>query len=321
MTDLPTVEDIARQAVAALNSSADFVLASQWVDQRYQQLSNQFQFRHNRRVGEIVIPAPINTGTVTATRGSKVITGNAAAQAVWSNDIVGRFIRVARNWYEIEGFIDSEVRLVSDYAEDDASGASYDIVQRHTAVETDRQWVNSFVHGRLFRPLDPISLDRLNTEEPSRLLVGATGPSVVSEVGLDHDNRRIFEFYPYPNQSELIYYTYWERPRSLNLDDQIPTTVPDHVLREGVYIDIMRFEMATALRASLTNPSASQTAAFWRNESRAQETRWERLKRDAGFADRGLDDLSFVLQSVPTLRRQRDVVTAFDEFFARGDRP
>ena len=62
-------------------------------------------------------------------------------------------------------------------------------------------------------------------------------------------------------------------------------------------------------------------AGYWRNESRAQETRWEQYVNQALLNDRGLDDVEMRLRSSLGSRHGLDIVGAYDELFARGARP
>ncbi len=78
-----TVDSVARAALNAINSDAGLVRAVKYTSHRYRELTSDGKLRALRKLGELIIPAIVNTGTVTTTRDSAVVTGNAAAQAVW----------------------------------------------------------------------------------------------------------------------------------------------------------------------------------------------------------------------------------------------
>ena len=82
----------------------------------------------------------------------------------------------------------------------------------------------------------------------------------------------------------------------------------------------------TAYNASkMATPGAGfnlEAAAYWRNEYRSQMTTWERIILDVGKNDKGVDDLTFMLQ----MSRSRgygpgDIRNAHDEVWSRGNRP
>lgn len=317
---MATVEEVARETVASLDTDAGYLLCSRWVASRYRQLCSRSRFRHLRRIGEVILPGAIDTGTVTATRGSRTITGNAAAQAVWTPSIVGRFFKAGVVWYRIGALVNSEIRLEKEYTETDASAVAYKIVQRYVPLRPDVRWLGQhFVHYRLRRPLDRKSLAEMDYLAPERQLVG-TPPVWWAEApeGLDADNRKVktVEFYPIDNNDELLYYVYWTEPPILGLNDEIPAVIDSHVLREGALIDLMRYEMSRKL-----NKGMMEIAAVWGNHFRAQSTAWEKNIIEAIRTDRGTDDISFILESVTGARSAGDITNARDEIFARGARP
>ena len=76
-----TLEDIARELIATVDADAGYLLGVQWLVKRYGQLATRTKLRHLRQVGQLSVPAPVSAGTITATRGSQVITGDATAPA------------------------------------------------------------------------------------------------------------------------------------------------------------------------------------------------------------------------------------------------
>src|SRR5438477_7041980 len=115
---MASVEDVARSVLQAVSSDAGFLIATQWVSDRYLQLAARTQFRSLRTFGEVNVPAPITAGLATFTRDSNVVTGNSTARAAWSNAVNGRSIRGSVVWYEIEGVRpDGSLQLVSTFSE------------------------------------------------------------------------------------------------------------------------------------------------------------------------------------------------------------
>ena len=308
-----TVEAVARSVLAALDTQAGHLLAAQWVSDRYRRIASRVRFRHLRQVGELVIPAATTTGLATATQGSRTVTGDATAQAAWAALPPGTYhMRLTdAPWYAVES-VGSSLLLTSEYAEASSASAGYTLARRFLALLPDVRWLGEFVHMRLGTPLTQMSLTELNLTDPDRTRVG-TAPDVYAEIGMDGQGRRVFEFYPYSTQAELIAYAYWSNPPMMSLDDELPAFLPEHVLKEGALIDAMRYEASKAMRAGQV-----EAAAYWRNEYRAQATSWERDILDLIRADRGTDDVSFILQLPRGGRRSSaDVRTAQDVVLSR----
>ena len=320
-----TVDDAARSALAAAGSSADFLKAVDWASDRYRELTSRSRFRSLRTIGELSIPAVLSTGTVAATRGSKIVTGNAAAQAAWiaAGDQAGRYFRTNRVWYRIgalvvTGAATAELRLESDYAEDSVTAAAYKIIQRYTRLDPRARHLGTFVWMRFGHALESLTLRESDIQFADRLTVTAGGPHFVIEVGTDTDGVRLVEIYPYPSRSELIHYVFWPHTPRLRPGDPLPEPIDPYALREGVLIDIYRYEMAKAIRAGQI-----EQAALWRNEARAQVQSWEQAIRDANQADKGIDDVSFVLRAGTSRVDRMPFVnnSARSEIYWRGNRP
>jgi hypothetical protein len=322
---LATVDDVARSALAAVNTDAGILRAVRWTTERLRELNNKIRLRSLRQVGEVVIPAEISTGTATATRGSRNVTGNAAAQAVWIPDLENRYIRfTSRNqWYRIAGVVKTsatvgELRLESEFADDDVTAGSYRIVQRFVKLDPRVRHLGKFVFMRMRRELETISLTELNIDQPDRIFRTAAGPNFVVEMGTDDDGRRIVEMYPYPKETEVIHYIYWPEIADLMPGDKLPPGLDPYILKAGVLVDVMRYTMGRELQAGNV-----ESAAVWRNEYRAQETTWRNAIMDAQRADKGLDDITLILRS-PTFGFSNAPFmnsNAHTEILIRGDRP
>jgi hypothetical protein len=293
---MATVEEIARDLLGSLATSAGAPLAAKWIDNRYQELVAKVKFKHLREIGELSVPAVVDSGTASATRGSTTVTGSGTS---WTTDIGSGaqeywYIKVGSAWYKIASVGgDTSITLATAYAEDDASDNSYAAVKRHLPLDSNARWIGDFVHTRLRNKLDgPLSYEEMNRRYPGRKLTGSY-PEAVALVGTDSNNTLMVEVYPPPDKSEIIHYVFWNLPTALSFGSTIPPQIDPHILREGALIDLYRYEMAQALRLGRVD-----TAGFWRNESRTQMTKWERYIQDAKRADRGADDASFILERV-----------------------
>jgi len=293
---MATVEEIVRDLLGSLATSAGAPIAARWVNNRYQELVAKVKFRHLREIGELLVPAVVDDGTVNVTRGSTTVTGSGTS---WTTDIGNGaqtywYIKPASAWYKIASVdSDTQITLATAFAEDDVSGNSYAAVKRHLPLDSSARWIGDFVHTRLRNKLDgPLSYEEMNRRYPGRKLTGSY-PEAVGLVGTDDNNALIVEVYPPPDESEIIHYVYWKLPSALTFSSTIPPQIDPHVLKEGALIDLYRYEMAEALRLGKVD-----AAGFWRNESRAQMTKWENYIQEAKQADRGADDTSFILERV-----------------------
>lgn len=236
---MATVEDVARDALAQLDSEAGRVLASRYVDQRYKQLAAKVRLRHLRVVKNTTLAAK-----------TKLLTLPAEA--------------------------------------------------RH---------LTNILFPRLHRQLRLVPLAFLDRIDPGR--IRGDPPLAWAEVntGLTDDNQeaRVIEVYPASDQAETLTLVYYRHPLTLGRQDPLPPGIDAHTLREGVLVDLMRWEMAKALRQGQV-----EVAATWRNEYRAQETTWQRAIMEAAKAERGADDLTAILE-MPTIGlAEFDVLTAED---------
>ena len=111
------VSEVARAALAAISSDTSYLLASQWVNERYADVAANHKLRHLREVLPLLTEAAITTDTVTATSGSRVITPTATALAAWTPKVVGKYFRAENAWYRIENFDGAVVNIDKSYAE------------------------------------------------------------------------------------------------------------------------------------------------------------------------------------------------------------
>ena len=63
-----TIESVARQLIASVDSDAGYLLGAQWIIKRYEQLAIKAKLRHLRQVGQVSTPAAITTGAAIRAR-------------------------------------------------------------------------------------------------------------------------------------------------------------------------------------------------------------------------------------------------------------
>lgn len=291
------VEEVAYAALSAVGSNAGVLQGVKWTSDRYRQLSNRGRLRSLRRVAQVVIPAAVSDGLITAARDSAVIEGDADAQAVWHAGLAGWYFRYRRNWYKVVSVETAggvkTLKLDTPVTEDGSADVGYKLVQRFTPMPSDMRTVGRFVHQRLWKPISQVSLSELDLMHPERLFVTGTGPELVCEVGDDENGARLFEFYPYPLNSDSVLFSYYSRSPDLQPGDKLPDNLDVEALKQGVLIDVYRYEMAKALRENKV-----EVAAVWGNHLRTQETVWETRMTELMRADRSVDDLSIIIHTM-----------------------
>ena len=312
-----TLSEVASTAVAMLGVGSP-LLAQTSANLRYQELATGMNMLHLRDLYSLIVPGYINTGTVTATKNSNIVTGNTAAQDVWTPEIIGRFIQFKNVFYEVADLrTDKTIVLTMNYIEETLASGAYKIIQRRVKLDKQVAQIGSFVNMNLGRSIQTLPIDYANTVSPARTSF-SSGPLIAMQVGFDKDQSLIYEFYPYSNRDTAILYTGYKSPENLEPNQQLPKAVPSFVLIEGIKIDLMLAEMTKALEAKNVNE-----AAVWRNDYRAQETKWNnRSKKSAFRNDVGSEDSTFILQT--TFGRSSpnndfdSITTARDQVFSNA---
>lgn len=287
-----TIEELAREIVGSLDVEEGYLISQKWITNRYQEIAALLPLKTLLKFGEIVIPGAYKTGTIGVTKGSDVVTG---VGTNWGIELKGRFLRRERNWYEIEAVVNStQLTLLSPYVETTALGVSYFIVNRRVPLVSGIRKIQEMRAGG--KTLDFMGAAELDIVFGERGLISSV-PQIAAEVGIDvtvTPTVRLFEFYPYPLHDCLVSFTYHENPAFFGMASNIPDFIDPGLLKEGVLIDLYRFEMGRALKEGRVD-----VAGFWRNELRAQETTWERRLREIPM-NTGATDAGTVM-----LRRDR----------------
>lgn len=313
-----SIESVARQLIASVDSDAGYLLASQWIIKRYEQLAIKAKLRHLRQVGQVSMPAAISTGTITVNRGSRTVTGDATAIAAWTTSLVGWHIRGRVTWHEIiaHNLATGTLTLLSPFEEESVAAGSYTLIQRWIPLADDVGYLgDTFINPRRRLSLSLRDYSELDRAAPSRSAISGSA-TVVAEAPQLPDGRKRVEFYPYSSTSESYVYVYWRSVGQLTYSDLLPPSVPSYILIEGGLIDLFRYKMSQAI-----NANNGEAAAFWRNEMRTQETKWKDHLVEAIGADRGEDDTSFILKHLGAAIGPTDLTTARDHILAGWNWP
>jgi len=324
-----TIETIARQAKAELDSDINIQIVGNFVSQKISELYARTKYKALRKLGAMYLTGALGGqtnpqgvvnpgGTVTVTVGSKIVVGDATASPLWTNVLEGQFFRVfqLKTWYKIAKVETSqtaatlllELPFVSESnaqftPSTPLASQSYYITPRFFAAAADARFFGTFALDYLFKWLPFISPERMQEIYPSRYLVGPY-PWCVSEFQSQltaTGQPKMLEFYPAPLISTIVHYTYWSIPPVIGFAEAIPVTLDDYIAKELAFIPMMRHEMMKAARKGQVD-----VAALMRNEYRAQETRANTLIDQAIRNDSGVDDQTFMIETLRGRRRSTD---------------
>jgi len=317
---MATLETIATQVVAAIGGDIGYPLVAEWVRARYQQLATRVKLKHLRQLGQVNIAAPVTVVDITAVRGGDTLASITAGvePSLLGKQSNGWFVRVSTVWYEVVdyGFTVAGtiyIKLKQPFAEESVTGGTCTLIQRYvkldaSAVQTGTSWV----HARRRRPVTRTTMEKLNTIAAFRPLINSGGPEWVAD-GPEIEGRRTVETYPYSTTSEALFYVYWKDVPSISITEELPSSVKEYAMKEGALIDCYRYLMNQYLKKSLVD-----VAGFYRNEMRAQETKWDDYLMELIQADQGEDDGQFILRMLGNAPAIGDIRTARDLVWGRS---
>lgn len=313
---MPRLEEVARTSLASVDTDAHLDLAVEWINHRIQEAAAYGKFRFLRLTRSVTWPAPVHAGTVSIAQGDVRVTGDLTAVAAWGSSLVGRRFQARNVWYDISQQAAGVLTLETPFTEADVVGGSYRIVQ-HVMALPDYRRVDMVTLPRLRRrPLEIVTRERLDTLAPSRIYL-ASGMRYVAAAGEDAEGQLQIEVYPYSQQSETLGLLGYRRPPTLTIDQYLPGALDVGILKDGVLVDIYRYEHAKALREGNTN-----AAMLWQQQLVAQEARWKDARMLLALQDRELDDSAILAQADNNTQTFNPaIVTAYDEVYARGRRP
>lgn len=311
-----TVEDVARRVAAEAAGGTSYVMAVDWTNEAYRQLVLRARLRHLRKFGNLILPASISTGTVTATRNSKVVVGDATALAAWSTAVEGRYVRLRTAWYKIAALsvTDSALVLETEFAEEAVTAGGYYIVARHHELPVSVHWIGVMLQPRLRSELVEVSIDQLDHLFPDRTDISGV-LQYRADAGVGDNGGRKIEIYPAADEVELVTYSYWEQPEPLELESRIPQFIDPGALKEGALVQAFRY-----LANKAAADSKIEQAAFYLNQAGRQNTLWERIMTETIRAERAADDLTAVLTYTAGLYSGAglagDIMTARDHIWS-----
>jgi len=334
---MPTVEAVANSVLAALDADFNIDLVVQWINERYAQLASRYRLRHLRRDGEIVVPALISAQVYPKTGDRTVgtidpnnvplglVNVDTIAALKAASPLDGWFLRVTTIWYEVERLVDDgsappTILLRSPFTEADAfDGGFYQpmgatLVKRYYDLPLGTRWIGDFVYGRRHLRLTVRPMTELDSLVPSRVPT-ESGPYVLADAGLNPTTgRKRLELYPYATRDELLSFKYWASPEPLQIGQPIPDVFDYQILKEGALVDAMR-----RMYSQSASSGRIDMAGFWRNEMRAQETKWDKCMREARFQAETEPDASIYLRSRFADFAEHDITNAYEEWIARGN--
>ena len=284
------VADVATSVLAATASDAGVQLAVNWLNDRYKELVARARTRQLRNYSSVFVPAPITTGTVNVTQGGE--TAVLSTPIPNGFNVVGWTIRANIVWYVVVAIANDSVTLTIDspYSESTNTASSYTLVNRYIPVQPNFRWISSVVHPRRRKRLRELPFEQFQSQHPARPLVAAfpwcwteasryiSGFDISTVLGVT--GQKLIEIYPPSNIDETYGYVGWPVPASFAITATLPPEIDEHILREGILVDVWRYKSEQA--AAKGNV---ELAGYYANRESRQRTIWEGCIQQALVAD------------------------------------
>jgi len=316
---MATVEEIVRDIQASGPDGISGMSIARWIANRYREMVSRVRFDNLISKGEITVPGVVDTGTISATRGSTTITGDSTTFVtdVGSGSQTHYWFRAGSAWYIISSIAsETSLTLATAFAEDDVSDVAYVIVKRTHSLDSGARWIGEFTHTRRHRDLGtPVSEVELDLRAPGRLLAGVD-PMIVAQAGLDSSGYVQVEVYPPPAESEILHYHFTALPSDLTMSSTIPQLIDPYTLKEGALVDVYSKAMSMAL-----DRGNADVAAVFSNSAAKQRTIWRDALKSAQYTQDSSKNKSFVL--APFFgggRKGTDITTAHDHVLVNWSR-
>jgi len=303
------IREIAQSAIG-YTVGVDPLFAQKWVSDRIVELSTATLAKPLRKLLELTVPATITAGTITTTQGSKTVTGDATAQAVWDNSLVGKYLKAdsKNGWFEIAAFSNNQITLRSNWFDDTVTAGGYTITTRTITLPKNIRAIGAMRDLKHNTSISRIMLDDLDFADPGRTQRDG-GPQVFSEVGVNDNEERIIEFYPYTSEDVLVAYTGYLKLERFEGHQEVPNFIDFYMIIEGVKMNIYEHKMSQSLEAG-----NADVGATWGNMAARQRTIWKNARTDFIANNESVEDAKFILESYGSSRGefQGDVRTARD---------
>ena len=319
---LLSFEHLTEEACGLIGAFPPLPLVVQWASTLINELYRAKKMQHYKATNKnLYIPGVITTGLVSATRGSNTITGNTAASNSWLSGqqfaTDGYSIRIKTVWYPIgdrQG-VDLIIKPPALFAEDNATAHSYVILKRYHKLDPDVESLDEHMtHARFGSPLPVITHDQMNMLYPARWTSYASSGGVplhVAEVEVSVDQVRQVEVYPYPQQSELLYYDAWVKPPEYGYEDNIPQFINYSALLEGVKHKLYEYQA--------NHTTDIQMKQVMLNEKARQKTIWDKAKEELFLHESASHEGGIAVQLLRDrfVSTHRDINNAYSAVWSR----
>lgn len=307
------VKEIAQSAIGD-SADVDIALACKWVSDRFVELAILVRAVPYRQQKQFIFPKNVTAGLATFTTDSKTVTGDATAQAEWNTNLVGRYIRADgdNGWYQIVNSQSDILTLSVPFAGTTAATQAYKIAPRVVSFDKKIRSIHSYTNNKLGVKLHRMNHAEMDLRFPNRTDV-AGGPLLHSEVGLDADGNHLIEFYPYTSEDVLVTYMAFIDPGPLSPEQEVPSFIPDHIIKEGVKASIYGHIQGQLMREGATDTGLTSKLATVGNLKSRQDTIWKGAKVDFENVAGLNEDSKITVQSYGSnIRGSRDVMNAHD---------
>lgn len=225
--------ELAQFASANKLPAVDFELLRGWINDAYFGVLKSREWTGMQSDYSIPATGIYETGTVTLTNGSAVITGSGTT---FTTAMTARKFRVPgqNEWYFFQYVSPTSGSLDRPYERDTVAGASFQIFQSHYSLVAGR--ARSIVGMRNIRtnnPIDLTTLEELDRMDPSRLAMGE--PRYWRPSG-DGPIYHVIELWPAPDVAMGVSYTYLNLPSEFdgtNTETELLSWVDPRVVIAG----------------------------------------------------------------------------------------
>lgn len=327
---MATVKAACRLALTELNQEAAGVeLAGRWAQKRFRQIAALTgRFERLLDTTEVTVPPRLDAGEVAVTQSSPLVTADATAKTDLNAALPGlsdpSFTRIFRlkggdPIYAIAGYNEGTgtLRLAAPYASATDADTPYEVVTRWISLPRGVRHVATVHQEEGFSGgwLEELSLADMDRDFPERLTLSDTA-DVWAIAGEDAAGHLRLEIYPWVQDNPRhLRITFWKTAPALDLTDELPDWLDEHVLIEGLKADLAQW---SATRAAQAEPGRRDInlIGFWRNEAARFESSFRNLRPEAALAARGGTRSSMRLTS-RRRRLGRDIRDARDEVLNR----